>query len=257
MNQEQLIHLHIPKTAGSSLNRMLSGAYGTMNPTTGRFIHYNSTLSLIRDRKRRQRPVILGHIHYEAVQVLAPSRKVITFLRDPVARTISAFEFMKSRPDVWLGKLAQGSIAEFLTHPQVSGHLRDGQVRLLGATMNLRKLYADLASGRITREQYESRIWDMATTPMDDAGLAVAKERLESLDFVGFTETFDEDVRALFSMLGKPCPELVRANQTPSQFRKRERYSEEELELVASFNQLDIQLYQFARGLRARPGSPA
>lgn len=252
MNLLQLVFLHIPKTAGSSLNRMLAGSYGTLNPATGRFIHYNSTLSLIRDRKRRQRPVILGHIHYEAVEVLAINRKVITFLREPVARTISAFEFMKSRPDVWLGKLAQGSIGDFLTHPGVGDLMRDGQVRALGTTLNLRKLYADLASGRINREQYEEQIRDMVSMPVGEHNLAIARDRLKTLDFVGFTETFDDDVRALFAMLGKPCPELVRTNQTPAQFRKRDKYTAEEIQLVESYNQLDIQLYQYALGLRTK-----
>jgi hypothetical protein len=230
---------------------MLAGAYGTLNPVTGRFIHYNSTFSLIKDRKRRQRPVILGHIHYEALDVLSPARKVITFLRDPVARTISAFEFMKSRPDVWLGELAQGSITDFLTHPGVGDLMRDGQVRALGTTLNLKKLYADMASGRITREAYEEEIRDIVKMPVGPDNLALAIERLQSLDFVGFTETFDEDARALFSLLGKPCPELVRTNQTPSQFRRRDKYSADEIRLVESYNQLDIRLYQHALGRRA------
>lgn len=251
MKQEQLVFLHIPKTAGSSLNRMLAGAYGTLNPATGRFIHYNSTFALIKDRKRRGRPVILGHIHYEALDVLSPDRKVFTFLRDPVARTISAFEFMKSRPDVWLGELAQGSLTDFLTHPGVGDLMRDGQVRALGTSLNLKKLYADVTAGRITRAAYDHQIRDIVNTPVGPDNLALAMERLRSLDFVGFTETFDEDARALFSLLGKPCPELVRTNQTPSQFRRRDKYSAEEIRLVESCNQLDIQLYQHALALRA------
>ena len=253
MNQEQLIFLHIPKTAGSSLNKMLSEAYGVAD----QYIHYNSTLNLIKDAKRRERPVILGHIHYDALQVLSPVRQVITFLREPVARTISAFEFMKSHPETWLGKLAQGTLTEFLTHPAVSRSIRDVQVRLLGLKLDFRKLYADLMAGRIDKAQYYARIQAMAQDVVDEEALETAKERLTGLDFVGFTDTFDDDAKSLFAKLGKPCTEVARTNQTPSQFKKRDKYTEEELALVASLNSLDVQLYAFAKELRRAGASPA
>lgn len=249
MQHEQLIFLHIPKTAGSSLNKMLSEAYGVATPD-GKFTHYNSTVTLIKDPRRRDRPVILGHIHHDSIQVLSPNRKVITFLRDPIERTISAFEFMKSHPEVWLGKLAQGTISEFLSHPNVSKMIRNVQVRLIGSKHNFRKLYADLVAGRITKEKYFSRIQEMSLDPVDQETLETAKERIAKLDFVGFTDTFDDDARALFAKLGKPCPEIARVNQTPERFKKRDKYSAEELDHVASLNSLDMELYQFAKKLR-------
>jgi Polysaccharide biosynthesis enzyme WcbI/Sulfotransferase family len=259
MQHEQLIFLHIPKTAGSSLNKMLSEAYGVQQPD-GKFTHYNSTLTLIKDPKRRERPVILGHVHHDVIDVLSPNRKVITFLRDPIERTISAFEFMKSHPEVWLGKLAQGTISEFLSHPNVSKMIRNVQVRLIGSKHNFKKLYADLVAGRLTRDRYFARIQEMSLDPVDRETLETAKERIAKLDFVGFTDTFDEDARALFEKLGKPCPEqIARVNQTPERFKKRDKYSAEELELVSSLNSLDMELYQFAKQLKSRAvaGSPA
>ena len=256
MNQEQLIFLHIPKTAGTSLNQMLSKAYGVMNPVTGKFIHYNSTLSLIRDARRRERPVILGHIHYEAVKVLSPSRKVITFLRDPVARTISAFEFMKSHPEVWLGKLAQGSITEFLSLPNIAEAFCNSQVRMLGLKLDLLELYADHVTGRLSVEEYFDTIQNLARVPVNMENLEIAKNRLQTLDFVGFTDTFDDDVKKLFALLDKPCSEVARANQTPVQFRKRDKYTEDEIAFVASINSLDSQLYTYAKELRGVILSP-
>ena len=246
MNQEQLIFLHIPKTAGSSLNKMLSEAYGVED----QYVHYNSTLNLIKDPKRRHRPLILGHIHYDSLQVLSTNRKVITFLREPVARTISAFEFMKSHPETWLGKLAQGSITEFLTHPAVIRSIRDLQTRLLGLKLEFKKLYADLVAGRIDKPHYFARIQAMAQDAVDQESLETAKERLKTLDFVGFTDTFDDDARALFAQLGKPCHQVARTNQTIAKFKKRDQYTEEEITLVRSLNSLDIQLYDFAKELR-------
>lgn len=253
MNIEQVVHLHIPKTAGSSLNKMLSEAYGT----TESYIHYNSTLNLVKDPRRRTHPLILGHVHYDCLKLLSPNRKVFTFLREPVARTLSAFEFMKSHPETWLGKLAQGTITEFLTHPAVGRSIRDVQTRLLGLPIDFDKLYNEFTSGRIDQSEYYSRIQSLAQEQVDESSLEAAKERLKTLDFIGFTDTFDQDAPALFAILGKPCPPVIRANQTPSQFKKRDKYTEEELALVASLNRLDSQLYAFAKDLAAQRRSQA
>jgi hypothetical protein len=245
---DQLIFLHIPKTAGSSLNQMIIEAYGL----PANYVHYNSTLNVIKDKNRRSKPAILGHIHFDASQVLSPSHKMITFLRDPVDRTISAFEFMKSHPEVWLGKLAQGTISEFLSHPFVYRSISDVQVRLLGLRINLRKMYAELKSGKITEPEYRAKIQELSQDSVDESNLELAKERLKELLFVGFTHSFSQDVVTLFRKLDKPCPTVREANRTPEKFKKRDKYTPEELELIRSKNVLDQKLYEYALELKSQ-----
>jgi len=132
----------------------------------------------------------------------------------------------------------------------------DVQTRLLGLTIDFDKLYNEFTSGRIDQAEYYSRIQALAQEQVDESSLETAKERLKTLDFIGFTDTFDQDAPALFAMLGKPCPPVIRANQTPSQFKKRDKYTEEELALVASLNRLDCQLYAFAKELAAQRRQP-
>jgi hypothetical protein len=242
----QIIFVHIPKTAGTSLNEMLDEALGGDAAP-----HYNATMLLMKDTERRNRALIRGHIHYDICATLNPHQRVFTFLRDPVDRTISAFEFMKAHPETWLGKLAQGSIAEFLDHTYVAQSIADLQTRMLGSTIDSRRLYAQLVQGKLTREQYLEKFQQFALAPPDEECLARAKERLGAMLHVGFTESFTEDCERLFAKLELPCPAVRQSNRTPSAYRKRDSYKEEEIELIRRMNRFDTELYTYARELRA------
>lgn len=243
----QLLFIHIPKTGGTSLNEMLAEAV----LGTKQFVHYNSTAYLVKDLKRRDCPLVMGHVHYDSHKILSKNCKIFTFLRDPVDRVISSFEFMKSHPETWLGKLAQGSLQEFLGDSYVAKSFADLQTRLLGVDINFLKFYADLKNGRITEEQYYNAINQSAQKSVDDEDLERAKERLAGMLFFGFTDTFSGDVVKLFAKLGYPCPEIRQSNRTPDKFRKRDKYSEEDIKLIKALNQYDVQLYEFAKKLRA------
>lgn len=244
---EQLLFVHIPKTAGTSLNQML--AESILGSTT--FRHYNSTTHLLKDKGRRKSPIIMGHVHYDAYKTLNKDCKIFTILRDPVDRTISAFEFMKSHPETWLGQLAQGTLTEFLENDFVAKSVGDIQTRLLGVEINFQMLYADLKNGRITEDEYYDFINEVGHVTVGQEELERAKDRLASMLFFGFTETFSDDVTKLFGILGYPCPEVRQSNRTPDKFRKRDKYSEDEIALIRKLNQFDVQLYEYAKALRS------
>jgi len=214
------------------------------------FKHYNSTAHLIKDKTRRKSPVVMGHVHYDAYKTLSKKCKIFTFLRDPIDRTISAFEFMKSHPETWLGQLAQGSLAEFLGNEFVARSIGDVQTRLLGVEINFQGLYAELKNNRITEEQYYGFINDAGHADVGEAELERSKERVRTLFFVGFTDTFSSDAVKLFEKLGLPCPEVRQSNRTPDQFRKRDKYTTQEIELIRNLNKNDISLYEYAKSLQ-------
>lgn len=247
IQREQLLFVHIPKTAGTSLNHMLADAI--LGSET--FRHYNSTSHLLKDKGRRNSPVIMGHVHYDAFKTLNKDCKIFTILRDPIDRTISAFEFMKSHPETWLGELAQGTISEFLENEFVAKSIGDVQTRLLGVEINFQRLYAELKNNRITEEEYVSIINEAGHVTVGEAELERAKEHLANMLFFGFTETFSDDVATLFAKLGYPCPEVRQSNRTPEKFKKRDKYSQTEIELIRSLNRYDVQLYEYAKQLRA------
>ncbi len=243
-----IIFLHIPKTGGLSLCSMLSEAYGIEN-----YVHYNSTIQLLNNDLTKEK-LIMGHFHYDAVYQLIPDFYLIIWLRNPVDRVISAFEFMKSHPEVWLGKLAQGSLKEFLESEIVRKAVCELQTRLLGLEFQFNLIKFFSPTFKINKKNILSLINDFSFRENNENTLERCLERakkcIEKAFFVGFTELFREDAEKLFSKLNKPCPEIKHINKTPENVRKRDKYSEEDIELIKNLNKYDIRLYEYARDLK-------
>lgn len=247
--KRQVFFLHIPKTAGSSLNKMLIESFGLDE----NYPHFNSTRILLESGDLRLKlPLVMGHLSHAVAGILRPDPFVFTFLREPVLRGFSEFEFMKSHPEVWLGKLAQGTISEYYENPTVTAVANNLQTRLLGADLNIGKQYARFVREKLTPVEYYKNVEESLKTPVDDSVLESAKRRIETMDFFGLTETFDSDVPKLFKLLDKPCPELVTTNVTPTSVRNRSSYTQAEIDLVKSLNTYDLQLYDFAKELHER-----
>ena len=104
----------------------------------------------------------------------------------------------------------------------------------------------------LTQEQYFEEFRKRSLLPPDEASLERASERLLSMLHVGFTETFAEDCETLFAKLSLPCPAARQSNRTPSAYRRRDSYTEAELDLVRSVNRFDAILYARAQALRAQ-----
>ena len=100
-DREALIFLHIPKTAGTTLNRIIEREYSpfaifTMDPhriraTAERF-------KRLPEGRRRRFHVVRGHLFYGIHQFLPQGATYITMLREPVARLLSSYYFVLRRP---------------------------------------------------------------------------------------------------------------------------------------------------------------
>jgi Sulfotransferase family len=101
MEPEALVFLHIPKTGGTTLNRIIEWQYSplsifTIDPygiraTSERFKTFSE------ERRRRLR-VVRGHLYYGIHEFLPQGRTYITMVREPVARVLSQYYFMLRRP---------------------------------------------------------------------------------------------------------------------------------------------------------------
>ncbi len=106
----ELIFLHIPKTAGSTLTHVLSRVYGRESvlvvgvdtPRVSGPIPENLLLPETR--------VLTGHITYSQVSHLhQPSKTaLVTLLREPLSRTLSAYYHLKRKESgrTWYGSIA-------------------------------------------------------------------------------------------------------------------------------------------------------
>ena len=94
-----VIFLHVPKTAGTTLNRLIEWEYPllqiySVDPVLFNW-SYKHLRSLSPTRLKRFR-IFKGHMVFGLHEILPQKATYITVLRDPVDRVISAFYFMRN-----------------------------------------------------------------------------------------------------------------------------------------------------------------
>lgn len=96
----QLIFVHVPKTAGVSLHRALRAAFGNEAVFSIRGKPDLQTWRAMSVDQARSYPVVSGHVWWsDLCDKIAPDCRLISLLRDPVARAFSAFNFISSWPE--------------------------------------------------------------------------------------------------------------------------------------------------------------
>lgn len=172
MDRETLIFLHIPKTAGTTLNRIIEWQYSpfaifTMDPY--RIRATAERLKRLPEGHRRRLRVVRGHLFYGIHEFLPQAATYITMLREPVARVLSAYYFILRRPLHPLHrKLKRGrlGVEDCL---RLFSHRHNLQCRLIAGV-------EDAATG-------------------DERLLDIAKENLtKSFSVVGICERFEESL---------------------------------------------------------------
>jgi hypothetical protein len=109
-----------------------------------------------------------------------------------------------------------------------------------------------LESGAISHQEAVDRAAAAQFTPADAAMLARAKRRLERMLVVGVTEELPAFVRLLESRMGFASgPVMARVNASPAEFvaRREEIYDAATRQRLADLNELDAELYAYAREL--------
>jgi hypothetical protein len=202
MNGVEVISVHVPKCAGASLFRIFQAAYGSehiyrdyvdrpvdptspMNLDREAFFQRAATAGFgFLDGKR----IVHGHFNirkYEGVR----ARLRVTFLRDPVERTISHYYFWQTLPR--------------------SGHVLHDYV------LDHRLSLADFARLPLIRDFYSLVFF---------GGVA-----MEQFDFIGFHNRLEHDFVALLTLLGldrRPLP-IENANSSAAYRSERERVSQD------------------------------
>jgi hypothetical protein len=220
---EALIFLHLPKCAGTTLNRIIEWEYNPLRIfSIDPILYLWSYAKLNRwPRERLARiQVFKGHMPFGIHRRLPQPSTYITFLRDPIDRVISAYYFARN----------------YKLHPkhrQVSRMTIEEYVR----TSPNHNVQCKLLSGR-------SFVGDYHAGECNDLILEAAKENLENhFRFVGLTERFDEGLALLKIMFGWNIAKYANFNVTRSR-PKKDNLPASTLELIAERNKYDMALYQ-------------
>jgi hypothetical protein len=233
--RELLVLVHIPKTAGTTLWRIMRHHYrGAWYQAGNAFRSFDSLEPRLAAIGRKRRILAIGgHITF-GVRALLPEALYLTILRDPVERTLSHYSYLVKTT----GGRAAGLVAPWLPAPTPGLQLEDC-----------------LGPRNYIPDNLQTRMLCGIASPYDELpgdALAQAKENLrERFAWVGTTERFDEFLALLDLELGWPTLPYARERAAAVRLR-RDQVLPEALRAVEEANALDRELHAYAGDLLER-----
>ena len=223
MDDKAVIFLHIPKTAGTTLNRIIEWQYNplaifTMDPY--RIRATPERLQKLSERRRRSLRMVRGHLYYGVHEFLPQGATYFTMLREPVARFFSSYYFIQRRP---LHPM----------HRKVTTE-RIGVEDFIRLTPRRQNLQCSLISGIKNDGSSDERM------------LEVAKENLaKSFSVIGLAERFEESLVLMAQAYDWEIP--FYENRKVS--KTRPKVDPAAVEMIREHNRLDLELYDFGKSL--------
>lgn len=227
MEFDNLIFLHIPKAAGSTLHPILERHFSRNVRHTiyydveNRMAHFRGLPLADRNDVR----LLKGHFPYGLHDSLVGKTTYVTLLRNPIERVVSHYYYVKRTPRHYLYDQVISTkmgLADYV-RSGITGELDNGQVRLLAGVDQA------IPFGSCTREH-----------------LDIAKHHVEQ-DFalVGLSERFDESLVLMCIVLGWAwLPYYRNLNVTKGRPQHRE-IDPDVIAAIRETNRFDIELYEW------------
>ncbi|SDN60276.1 Sulfotransferase family protein [Paenibacillus sp. yr247] len=233
--KEVILFIHIDKTAGQTLTKIIedqyhiSEVYKLKKPFTLEtllneiskakaskigcyFEHLEAYLNQV-PKGDTNINCIYGHIYFGAHRFLNKPYTYITMLREPIDRVISHYYYLQGKN-------------HFKTNTSFEDFISDNLNR------NVQTQYI---SGQFT--------------PKDTPDIQKAKENIDKyFSIVGITEMFDESLFLMKKQFGWQDINYSKKNVTVNR-PSRDQLSKEIIDLVKRHNELDIELYDYARNM--------
>lgn len=233
----RVVFLHIPKTAGSSVNAHFKHHLGST--WSGGAVGLNTAAGITPaalERARRAR-YVFGHFGWRTLEAVRGNAFAFTVLRDPAARIVSLYRFARMR------NLATDSGFE----PLMNAARSTGFAEFCRSEDPLVRLFIDNAQARTLAAGYLPE-----ECGIEDAGtmLPAAQAHLQSLDFVALTESLDMDFPALAKRAQLPPPRAGLHRNASGAAEPSTVSLQEARAILGDRIAVDQALYDFARALR-------
>jgi hypothetical protein len=188
----------------------------------------------------RSYDIFCGHFGYSA-QELFDSYVIFTFLRDPVQRAISYYNFIQRVEFHYMHWYAKElSLMEFARDDYTQPLISNAQARYILCDWPLENIKQSTSSDAELVRTFESY-----PLPPDDEALGESKSRLEEFIFVGISELFYLDVARLWKVMDWPGEiNLPETHKSHSRV-EIDGISPDVVDYLESINQVDRKLYEY------------
>jgi hypothetical protein len=259
MTQERptLIFLHIHKTAGTSLKHLLTRLYPRdttllMDQRYFRLQDALDELAGLEPAGLERIDCLIGHVAYGVHRLLPRPPAYITMLREPVARTLSHYQFLRTVPAPFITRILDEKTQLTPYERRFRDHLRpdDTPANSLAAFLDMSReseslnLQTRMIGGFVPSDRFVPPY-----PPLPPNALEVAKANLRNhIAAFGLVERFDESLMLMKSQLGWRTIHYLRENVTRGPAR-RSAADRSLLQAIERDCGLDLELYEFARHL--------
>ena len=226
---QTVIFLHIHKTAGTTLNRIIERQYPMQQIWTLDEQHTLDDLLGLSQAQRAQIRMLRGHMIFGLHEHMPGPSNYFTLLRDPIERVISFYYFIRRNPNHYhFAPITSGDLGlREVLDLRLNNMMDNGQTRMLAGA-----------------EQYKYPVGACAQDLLE----AAKRNLRESFSVVGLMERFDETLLLLKQAYSWRNVRYVRQNVTGGRPLPAE-LPQATLDLVTEYNQLDLELYQYAVAL--------
>lgn len=235
--EEPIVFIHIPKTAGMSFTHLLERDLPAEDICPAYL--WDELLTIPAADLARYR-LIRGHFWLDmAAQLLGGRPRFVTFLRDPIERSISHYlQLQHHEQDSAEFYSPSLDVEAFFFHPMAMSIVGDLQTRCLGASLAA-NTFVDMETA-LEADQVRAQAGKYA-------GAEDAMARLDNLAFFGLSEQFEESLALFAYTFGRrPVRQSPRFNVTENRLT-REALPAHVLARIAELNQQDLKLYEYAR----------
>ena len=255
-----LYFLHIPKTAGTSFFEILHANFpsGEVCPA----YLWRELLALPRKSLPSYR-LFRGHFYAYLDVVVRQPLTTLTFLRDPIERSLSHYAHIRRWPGHYFHEHAQrqGSFAAFLQDPVTTPLIENFQSRALVQRLDPVSIQQTLTPAQVDAFRLEQALETAMLENVSQTELLVrAKARVDALLFVGITEAFSESVEWLSRRLGWPKPVMPSRLNVGGRRPDTGELDPKTLRLLRERTLVDQALYDYAnqrlRSLLENPSVP-
>lgn len=261
---KKILHHHIHKTGGTSLNTMLQQSYGDTAVTPAiikKYIGRTADPSL-GGKTGLYRDFMCIHGHSNHMKTIPGDWLKVVILRDPVDRVSSLYYDWCSLIPEDLNRTDGEKIYKIKSwttplHELINMNIEvddlpadmydENEIEIVHKVSPYVRMKANMHNGMcksLIRHMYSPSVVDELP---DDVLYELAVSVLDTFDYIGFTEEMDNSVQQIYSLIGLPVPEILKLNHREDKFRRIKEQGREIFDIsrdfVADHNRADYMLY--------------
>ena len=234
MVDRRIYHLHIPKTAGTSFRIWLSDLFDQQACCP--WFHHHE-LDARNNQSLHRYCFFSGHHGYPLVERLGAifPLATVTFLREPVRREYSEWNYIRNFTDEQIRRFGKETWAR-------------ADLVQAAQTLSPSKFLTSSAKSQNANTQVKHLLGTPDSTAPAPEKIAFAMQRLLDLDAFGLVEDMERSALMINAELGLP-PRLLSKhfNVRDDASHPMADWNDSDIALASETNNLDIQLYAFAK----------